>query len=68
MATDVQFVVLEWIDDIRGYPRYSFATVTHAEELRPHVKFLDMHSSVESAAASAADLNRRNPAAENADS
>jgi hypothetical protein len=67
MTTGAQFVILEWIDDLSGYPRYSFATLTHAEELRPHVKFLETHSSLESAAEAVADLNRRSPIAENAE-
>ena len=68
MTTSALFVILEWIDDVSGYPRYSFATLTHAEELRPHVKFLETHPSLESAAATVADLNRRSPTAENAES
>jgi hypothetical protein len=67
VTTSAQFVVLEWIDDVSGYPRYSFATLTHAEELRPHVKFLETHSSLELAAATVADLNHRSPTAENSE-
>jgi hypothetical protein len=67
VTTSDQFVILEWIDDIAGYPRYSFATLTHAEELRPHVKYLTTHSSLESAAAAVAQLNRLGPAAENSE-
>jgi hypothetical protein len=54
-----QYVVLEWVDELPGYPRYSFATITHAEELSPNVQWLQMCASLETAAKTARELNLR---------
>lgn len=59
MTLDNQFVILEWVHEVPGFPRYSFATVKHAEELWPHVQWLQMCSSLETAAETANELNWR---------
>lgn len=52
-----QYVVLEWVDELPGYPRFSFATVKHAEELSPSVHWLQMCPSLETAAKTTSELN-----------
>jgi hypothetical protein len=54
-----QYVVLEWLDELPGYPRYSFATVKHAEELSADVQWLQLCPSLETAATTASELNLR---------
>ena len=56
---DHQYVVLEWLHDMPGFPRYSIATVKHAEELLPNVHWLRMSPSLEMAAQIASELNLR---------
>jgi hypothetical protein len=57
MRQDHQYVVLEWLDDTPGYPRHSFATIKHAEELWPNVGWLQLCPSLEMAADIASKLN-----------
>ena len=49
MKTD-QYVVLECVPYLPGYPRYGFATLKHAEELGDGVRWLQTCSSLEEAA------------------
>ena len=57
MIKNTAFIVVEWIDDVPGCARYGFATVKHAEELGPNVKWLQQWWSLESAAEDASRLN-----------
>jgi hypothetical protein len=57
MRPDQQYVILAWVHDVPGLPRYSFATLTHAEELWPHVEWLQTCSSMQRAAAIVQELN-----------
>jgi hypothetical protein len=59
MRENAQFVILEWIAEPSEFPRYSFATVKHAEELRPNVRWLETRSSLEAAAEAVTELNLR---------
>jgi hypothetical protein len=53
-----QYVILEWVEDLPHYPRFGFATIKHAEELGDNVKWHEVCSSIEQAAASTRALNR----------
>jgi hypothetical protein len=53
----VSFIVLEWLADEPAYPRYSFATSKHAEELGENVQQLDVCPSLVLAAARVTTLN-----------
>ena len=59
MARDEQYVILSWVYDVPGFPRYSFATLRQAEELWPHVKWLQTCPSTQRAASIVEELNRR---------
>ena len=50
------FVVLKWPAE-PGRPRYSFATITHANEIQASVERVETCSSLERAASLAARLN-----------
>lgn len=67
MRHNDQYVVLEWVDELAGFPRYSFATIKHAEELWPRVQWLQMFSSLELAAQTASQLNFREAGAKSTD-
>jgi hypothetical protein len=54
---DSQYVILEWVEDLPDVPRYGFATIKHAEELGDNVKWHQLCSSLEQAAASTQALN-----------
>ena len=54
-ATDV-FVIIRWPADA-GQPRYSFATLPHANEIQTPVERVQTCSSLEAAASLAARLN-----------
>ena len=56
---NLQYVVVEWIEDLPQVPRYGFATIKHAEELGDHVRWHDRCPSLEQAAAWAHELNRQ---------
>jgi hypothetical protein len=53
------YVILEWLDATPPYPRYSFATVSHASELGPEVRWLEPCPQLEVAADLVARLNGR---------
>lgn len=57
MADHHQYVILEWIHTLPGFPRYSFATIKHAEELWPQVRWLQRCASLELAAETTTQLN-----------
>ena len=59
MRNFTEFVVLEWLEDLPHYPRYCFATVKHAEELGPDVRWVQLYVSLDSAAGAARLLNVR---------
>jgi hypothetical protein len=59
MVDNGQYVILEWVCQLPGFPRYSFATIKHAEELRPEVRWLQSCDSLELAAETASQLNLR---------
>lgn len=54
-ATDV-FVVIKWPPD-SGHPRYSFATLPHANEIVSPIERVETCSSLEAAVAITARLN-----------
>ena len=53
------YVVVEWVPDLPQYPRYSFATEKHAEELGSNVQRVQGCNSLESAAHVVSELNAR---------
>jgi hypothetical protein len=57
IMSDIQFVVLEWIEDLPTVARYGFATLKHAEELGDNVRWHERCGSLEQAAAAAHALN-----------
>jgi hypothetical protein len=57
MAEKTGFVALEWLDDLAGYPRYSFATMVHAEEFGDAVRWLQRHASMDTAVEAVTRLN-----------
>jgi hypothetical protein len=57
MQTPAAYVVLEWLEDTPGYPRYSFATVVHAAELGTAVRWVESCATMEAAVALASRLN-----------
>ena len=59
MSRDEQYVVLSWVYDVPGFQRYSFATLRQAEELWPHVEWLQTCPSTQRAAAIVEELNLR---------
>jgi hypothetical protein len=59
-----QYVILEWVRHLPGFPRYSFATIKHAEELWPQVRWLQGCPSLELAAETASALNFRDTSAD----
>lgn len=63
MRENAQFVIVEWIDDVPGFPRHGFATMKHAEELGENVRWLDRFASSEAAAKSVGELNSRDASA-----
>jgi hypothetical protein len=60
-----QYVILEWIPYAAEFPRYSFATVKHAEELGSQVQRLRMCPSLEVAAEAVHRLNLSDTSADN---
>jgi hypothetical protein len=50
------YVILEWIPDVPEFPRYSVATVKHAEELGSQVHWLQRCPSLQMAAERARQL------------
>jgi hypothetical protein len=54
---DIQYVVLEWVEDLPQVARYGFATLKHAEELGDNVRWHDRCASLEQAASAAQALN-----------
>ena len=56
MAEDL-YVIVEWVHNESPFPRYSFATPKHAEELETNVKRLQTCASLELAGKIAAQLN-----------
>jgi hypothetical protein len=64
MSEHAEYVVLEWVEDLPEFPRYSFATLKHAEELGPDAQWLQTYSSLEMAAEATRELNWRNAAAQ----
>jgi hypothetical protein len=63
-----QFVVLEWIPYVAEFPRFSFATVKHAEELGTQVLWVETCPSIEIAAERVRSLNLPDASAETTDS
>jgi len=59
MTADSQYVILEWVRCLPGFPRYSFATIQHAKELCSQVRWLQQCPSLELAAETASQLNFR---------
>ena len=59
MPRDELYVILSWVYDVPGFPRYSFATFRQAEELWPHVEWLQTCPSTQRAAAIVGELNFR---------
>ena len=59
MGDHNQYVILEWVRRLPGFPRYSFATIKHAEELWPEVRWLQSCPSLDLAAETASVLNFR---------
>ena len=57
MPDNNQFVILEWIPYDAEFPRYSFATLKHAEELGSQVHWLDTCRSIPIAAERVRQLN-----------
>jgi hypothetical protein len=64
MSVDLSdvFVILRWPAEA-GTPRYSFATLPHANEIQTPVERIRTCSSLEMAAALAAELNEKEAAA-----
>ena len=56
------FVIIKWPIEA-GLPRYSFATVPHANEIQTPIERIQTCSSIETAAAIAARLNAEEAAA-----
>jgi hypothetical protein len=61
--TEDLYVIVEWIHDEPPFPRFSFATPKHAEELETNVKRVQTCASLEVAAQIVAQLNRRDATA-----
>ena len=55
--TDDLYVIIEWIHNESPFPRYSFATMKHAEELETNVRRIQTCASVELAGQIVAQLN-----------
>ena len=67
MRENAQYVVVECVDDLPGFPRYGFATVTHAEELGPNVRWLQTCTSLDIAIEATRELNQRNASTQRID-
>jgi hypothetical protein len=65
MAHRNQFVVVEWLPFVAEFPRYSFATIKHAEELGSHVQWVETCPSIEVAAERVRRLNEGGSLASN---
>jgi hypothetical protein len=59
--TEDLYVILEWVRDEPPFPRFSFATPKHAEELETNVERLQTCASLEMAGNIVAQLNRQEP-------
>ena len=59
--TEDLYVIVEWIHNELPFPRYSFATLKHAEELETNVTRLQACASLETAAQIVAQLNWQDP-------
>ena len=57
MPDNNQYVILEWIPYEADFPRYSFATIKHAEELGSQVRWHQTCPSLEVAAKQVRQLN-----------
>jgi hypothetical protein len=68
MTESNQYVILEWIPYVVEFPRYSFATVKHAQELGTQVHWLETYPSMETAADRVRSLNLPDASSETIDS
>ena len=67
MPDNNQYVILEWIPYVAEFPRFSFATVKHAQELGTQVRWLQTCPSMEIATDRVRWLNLPDASAETTD-
>ena len=57
MDKPAAYVVVEWLDAVPPYPRFSFATTVHAGELGTAVRWVEPCATIAAAALLVARLN-----------